>query len=70
MADKWRWELRRTLDALGEFVAVDANTLDFADSDLARRARMGEFGRNRVVNELEWNYEAPKLLAAYADLWR
>lgn len=35
-----------------------------------RRARMGEFGRNRVVNELEWEYEAPKLLAAYADLWR
>lgn len=38
--------------------------------DPERRARMGEFGRNRVVNELEWNYEAPKLLAAYADLWR
>lgn len=38
--------------------------------DPERRARMGEFGRNRVVNELEWQYEAPKLLAAYADLWR
>lgn len=38
--------------------------------DPERRERMGEFGRNRVVNELEWNYEAPKLLAAYADLWR
>lgn len=38
--------------------------------DPERRARMGEFGRNRVVNELEWDYEAPKLLAAYADLWR
>jgi glycosyltransferase involved in cell wall biosynthesis len=33
--------------------------------DPERRARMGEFGRNRVVNELEWCYEAPKLLAAY-----
>lgn len=31
---------------------------------------MGELDRNRVVNELEWQYEAPKLLAAYADLWR
>lgn len=38
--------------------------------DPERRERMGEFGRNRVVNELEWQYEAPKLLAAYADLWR
>ncbi len=38
--------------------------------DPERRARMGELGRNRVVNELEWQYEAPKLLAAYADLWR
>jgi glycosyltransferase involved in cell wall biosynthesis len=38
--------------------------------DPERRERMGEFGRNRVLNELEWNYEAPKLLAAYADLWR
>ena len=34
--------------------------------DPARRSAMGEFGRRRVVNELEWRYEAPKLLAAYA----
>ena len=38
--------------------------------DPERRKRMGEFGRNRVVNELEWRYETPKLLAAYASLWR
>ena len=38
--------------------------------DPERRSRMGELGRNRVVNELEWQYEAPKLLAAYTDLWR
>jgi glycosyltransferase involved in cell wall biosynthesis len=37
--------------------------------DPERRARMGEFGRKRVENELEWRYEAPKLLAAYASLW-
>lgn len=29
------------------------------------RKQMGEFGRNRIRNELEWQYEAPKLLAAY-----
>ena len=37
--------------------------------DPERRRRMGEFGRHRVENELEWRYEAPKLLAAYAALW-
>jgi len=33
--------------------------------DPALRKRMGEFGRNRIINELEWKYEAPKLLKAY-----
>jgi glycosyltransferase involved in cell wall biosynthesis len=37
--------------------------------DPARRAAMGAFGRRRVESELEWRYEAPKLLAAYAALW-
>ena len=36
--------------------------------DPARRAAMGAFGRRRVESELEWRYEAPKLLAAYAAL--
>jgi hypothetical protein len=30
---------------------------------------MGDFGRRRVENELEWRYERPKLLAAYDSLW-
>ena len=34
-----------------------------------KRRVMGEFGRRRVREELEWRYEAPKLLAAYAALW-
>ncbi|MGH8736445.1 MAG: glycosyltransferase family 4 protein [Burkholderiales bacterium] len=38
--------------------------------DPARRARMGEYGRRRVEAELEWRHEAPRLLAAYASLWR
>jgi glycosyltransferase involved in cell wall biosynthesis len=37
--------------------------------DPERRARMGALGRRRVREELEWRYEAPKLLAAYAALW-
>lgn len=34
-------------------------------ADPLMRARMGAYGRRRVENELEWRYEAPKLLAAY-----
>jgi len=29
------------------------------------RCRRGEFGRQRVEKELKWEYEQPKLLAAY-----
>jgi glycosyltransferase involved in cell wall biosynthesis len=37
--------------------------------DPDRRREMGEFGRRRVVDELEWRHEVPKLLAAYDALW-
>jgi len=33
------------------------------------REQMGAIGRQRVVNELAWPFEQPKLLAAYAMLW-
>ena len=36
--------------------------------DPALRQSMGEFGRRRVETELEWQYEVPKLLAAYRAL--
>ena len=38
--------------------------------DPERRQRMGEYGRRRVVDALEWRHEAPRLLAAYEALWR
>lgn len=37
--------------------------------NLALRKKMGQFGRQRIENELEWKYEAPNLLAAYNLLW-
>ena len=52
------------------------DAMDFADkivellNDPARRVQMGIFGRTRVTEELEWRYEVPKLLAAYAVLSR
>jgi glycosyltransferase involved in cell wall biosynthesis len=66
----------------GRFSARDASLYarpndarDFADKivtlldDPERRRRMGEFGRQRVERQLAWNYEAPKLLAAYDALF-
>jgi glycosyltransferase involved in cell wall biosynthesis len=62
----------------GRFSAQDASLyarhndpVDMAEKllalldDAARRRRMGEFGRARVANELSWDHEVPKLLAAY-----
>ena len=37
--------------------------------DPQRRRLMGEYGRRRVLEELEWRHEVPKLLAAYEALW-
>ena len=42
-------------------------TESFDDDEL--RSAMGRLGRQRVTNELEWRYEAPKLLAAYECLF-
>ena len=65
----------------GRFSAQDASLYakkndprDFAEKILAlldneqQRIEMGKFGRTRVEDELEWRYEAPKLLAAYDAL--
>ena len=38
-------------------------------ADPERRERMGRFGRERVERQLAWQYEAPKLLAAYEALF-
>jgi glycosyltransferase involved in cell wall biosynthesis len=46
-----------------------AKILELLDQPETRKT-MGEFGRRRIVEELEWRYEAPKLLAAYRSLWQ
>jgi len=40
-----------------------------ATNDPERRKAMGELGRRRVLEELEWRHEVPKLLTAYDALW-
>jgi glycosyltransferase involved in cell wall biosynthesis len=65
----------------GRFSAQDASLyakandpIDFAEKvlklidDPEQRARMGEYGRNRVEQALAWHHEQPKLLNAYAKL--
>lgn len=47
-----------------DIVDLAEKIVQLCDNPEARR-EMGEFGKNRVVNELEWRYEAPKLLQAY-----
>lgn len=37
--------------------------------DSEKRRKMGELGRKRVVEELSWEYEVPKLLKAYDTLF-
>jgi glycosyltransferase involved in cell wall biosynthesis len=43
--------------------------VDLLDDPLLRQ-RMGSAGRQRVLNELAWDHEIPKLLAAYQTLWQ
>ncbi|HET6643924.1 MAG TPA: glycosyltransferase family 4 protein [Fimbriimonadales bacterium] len=51
-----------------DFVSLANKLVDLID-DPEKRKTMGEFGRRRIEQELEWKYEAPKLLAAYDALW-
>ena len=54
--------------------AKNTDTDDFAEKILwllenpEKAAEMGRFGRERVVNELSWDYEKPKLIGAYKKL--
>ena len=66
----------------GRYSAQDAslyaernNAIDMADKilmlcdDPEMRAKMGEFGYNRVKNELSWEYEKENLYKAYRQIW-
>jgi glycosyltransferase involved in cell wall biosynthesis len=67
----------------GRFTAQEASLyarfndpIDLADkilellADEERRKRLGEFGRQRVIEHLAWPHEAPKLLKAYETLFQ
>lgn len=71
-----QYDLREGRHSAGEASLYARNTDpdDFARkilellADAPRRKSMGEFGRRRVLGELSWQHEAPKLLEAYASL--
>lgn len=55
--------------------AIKNDIKDFANKiiqlldDEGARIRMGKYGKERIEKELAWEYEAPKLLAAYDALF-
>jgi glycosyltransferase involved in cell wall biosynthesis len=57
------------------FYARPGDPCDFARKivalldDAEKRRLMGEVGRRRVLDQLEWRRQVPALLAAYAALW-
>ena len=53
--------------AANDGVDLARKLLELLD-DPARRASMGELGRRRVVEELGWEHQGPRLLAAYDRL--
>jgi glycosyltransferase involved in cell wall biosynthesis len=65
-----RWSARdASLYAKPNDVADFAEKIVFLLDRPEVRARMGNYGRARVENELEWRYEVPTLLAAYDKLF-
>jgi len=50
-------------------VDLAAKIVELLD-DPDRRQRMGAFGRWRIETSLAWHHQAPKLLAAYDQLWQ
>ena len=56
--------------------ARNTDTADFGDKilelidDPDRRREMGMYGRKRVRDELSWEHEEPKLIAAYEALFK
>jgi len=51
-----------------DWMDLAAKIVELLD-DPQRRRMMGAYGRRRVIEELEWRHEVPKLLAAYDALF-
>ncbi|MCH8902295.1 MAG: glycosyltransferase family 4 protein [Bacteroidetes bacterium] len=73
-----QYDLKEGRFSAGEasLYAKHNDTRDFGDKIIYLldneevRLRMGEFGYNRVVNELSWEYEKEKLVSVYAKVFK
>jgi glycosyltransferase involved in cell wall biosynthesis len=56
--------------------ASNTSTKDFADKIIwlldhkEERIRMGEYGFDRIINELSWEHESKKLLNVYRKVFK
>lgn len=68
-------DLREGRYTAGEASLYASGVEDFADKlielldDEPQRRRMGEIGRQRMETMFDWSFEAPRLLAAYEELF-
>ncbi len=70
-----QFDLKEGRVSAGDASLYAQNTEDFGNKilelldDPDKRRRMGELGQQRVINDLAWKHEAPKLLEAYASVF-
>ncbi|MBN3945883.1 MAG: glycosyltransferase family 4 protein [Nostoc sp.] len=68
-------EGRRSAEGASVY-AKGNDVVDFAENilelleDTERRQKMGELGRKRMEEKLEWRHQVPKLLEAYKKVWQ
>ncbi|MEH1821202.1 MAG: glycosyltransferase family 4 protein [Nostoc sp.] len=68
-------EGRRSAEGASVY-AKGNDVVDFAEKilelleDTERRQKMGELGRQRMEEKLEWRHQIPKLLEAYDKVWQ
>ncbi|WP_180277369.1 glycosyltransferase family 4 protein [Nostoc sp. 'Peltigera malacea cyanobiont' DB3992] len=68
-------EGRRSAEGASVY-AKGNDVVDFAENilelleDTERRQMMGELGRKRMEEKLEWRHQVPKLLEAYEKVWQ
>ncbi|AVH72855.1 glycosyltransferase family 4 protein [Nostoc sp. 'Lobaria pulmonaria (5183) cyanobiont'] len=68
-------EGRRSAEGASVY-AKGNDVVDFAENilelleDTERRQKMGELGRQRMEEKLEWRHQVPKLLEAYEKAWQ
>jgi glycosyltransferase involved in cell wall biosynthesis len=70
-----QYELKEGRFSAQEASLYASNTKDFAEKIIwlldhpEKRKEMGDFGYNRIINELSWDYESKKLISFYQGIF-